>query len=273
MRQTFPVAIADVAGVRLWWDADGEGDPPLLLIQGLGYTSDMWWRLLPLLAARRRVVRFDNRGVGRSDLPDPPWSIEEMADDAVAVMDAAGVRVAHVLGVSMGGVIAQELALRHPARVVSLVLGCTHPNGRDAARMDPGAATMLMDRTPRSPREAVEASLPFVYADGTPRDLVDEDVEVRLRWPLRGKAYWGQLDAMRSHAGTLGRLASIAVPTLVVHGTGDRLVQPANAVILAKAIPDARLEWIEGASHVFWTDALARTATLVNDFLADVDDG
>lgn len=267
------MAIVEVGGVRLWWDATGDGAPPLLLIQGLGYTSDMWWRMLPLLAEHRHVVRFDNRGVGRSDVPELPWTIEEMADDAVAVLDAAGIRRAHVFGVSMGGVVAQEVALRHPSRVVSLVLGCTHPNGRDAARMDPEAATMLMDRTPKSPREAVEASLPFIYAESTPRDMVAEDVEVRLRWPLRGKAYWGQLDAMRAHGGTLSRLGTIAVPTLVLHGTADRLVQPANAEIVAKAVPGARLVWIDGASHVFWTDQLERAASLVNGFLDEVSAG
>jgi pimeloyl-ACP methyl ester carboxylesterase len=265
------VAIAQSDEVRLWWDAEGTGQPPLVLVQGLGYTADMWFRLLPRLAGERQIVRFDNRGVGRSDVPEPPYSIEAMADDVVAVMDAAGLRRAHVFGVSMGGVIAQEVALRHPARVVSLVLGCTHPNGRDAARMEADAATMLMDRTPKSPRAAVEASLPFVYAASTSADLVEEDVAVRLRWPLRGKAYWAQLDAMRSHGGTLARLPSLALPTLVLHGTADRLVQPANAEILVAAIPGARLEWLVGASHVFWTDALDRTVDVVNRFLADVD--
>jgi pimeloyl-ACP methyl ester carboxylesterase len=182
---------------RLWWDSDGVGEHPLVLVQGLGYSADMWHRVLPGLSAVRRVIRFDNRGVGRSELPAQAWEVSDMADDVVRVMDAAGLQRAHVFGVSMGGVIAQELALRHPNRVRSLVLGCTHPSGRDAARMDADAAAMLMDRTPKSAREAVEASVPFIYATGTPRAVVDEDIEVRLRWPLRAKAYWGQLDAMR----------------------------------------------------------------------------
>jgi len=190
-----------------------------------------------------------------------------MADDAIAVLDAAGVGAANVFGVSMGGLIAQEVALRHPARVRALVLGCTHPGGRDALRMDSAAATMLMDRTPRSPREAIEASLPFIYADSTPADAIEEDVKVRLRYPLRGKAYWGQLDAMRHHGGTLSRLGEISAPTLVLHGDADRLVQPGNAEIVAGAIPGAKLEWLHGASHVFWTDQPERTLELVNAFL------
>lgn len=262
-------ALLTDAGPRLWWDRSGEGDPPLLLIQGLGYTADMWHRILPALAATRRVVRFDNCGVGRSDLPRDggEWSMEDMADDAVRVLDAAGVESAYVFGVSMGGVIAQEVALRHRDRVRGLVLGCTHPSGRDAVRASPEAIAMLFDRTPRSPRDAVEASLPFLYADDTSRDRIDEDVTVRLRWPLRAKAYWGQLDAMRRHGGLLERLRGLDLPALVVHGTADRLVQPDNARLIADAIPGARLAWIEGAGHLFWTDRPEETVRLVDEFL------
>jgi pimeloyl-ACP methyl ester carboxylesterase len=255
----------------LWFDQSGAGEPPLLLVQGLGYTADMWHLILAGLSAPRRTIRFDNRGVGRSDLPDGEWSMEDMADDAVRVLDAIGVERAHVMGISMGGVIAQEIALRHRDRVSGLVLGCTHPSGRDALRADPDAVAMLFDRTPRSPREAIEASLPFVYAADTSPDLVEQDVTVRMRWPLRAKAYWGQLDAMRRHGGLLERLRGLDAPTLVLHGTADRLVQPGNAQLLADAIPGAQLVWLDGASHVFWTDRPAETVRAVNDFLAAVD--
>src|SRR3954452_207266 len=262
------VPIVDSGDTALWWDETGAGNPPLLLIQGLGYTADMWHRIVSGLAAHRRVIVFDTRGVGRSGVPEQPWTVEQMADDAMTVLDASGGGPAHVLGVSMGGLIAQEVALRHPDRVRSLVLGCTHPGGREAARMDPDAAAMLMDREPKSAREAIDASLPFIYSPATPRADIDADVEVRLRFPLRGKAYWGQLDAMRKHPGTYDRLPDIRVPTLVLHGDADRLVQPANAALLADAIPDAKLVWLPGASHVFWTDQPDRTIDEVNAFLA-----
>jgi pimeloyl-ACP methyl ester carboxylesterase len=259
--------------VTIWWAVDGPtsaaaGGTPLLLIQGLGYTADLWFRVLPGLSAPRRTIRFDNRGVGRSNVPPPPWSIEEMADDAVGVLDAAGVERAHVFGVSLGGLIAQELTLRHPDRVAALVLGCTHPGGNEAVRTDPAAATMLMDRTPKSARDAIEASVPFLYAETTSRDDIDGDLGARLRYALRATAYWGQLDAMRSHGGTLSRLGELTSPTLVVHGTADKLVQPGNAELIAKAIPGARLQWLDGAGHLFWTDQTDRTVELVNEFLA-----
>jgi 3-oxoadipate enol-lactonase len=261
------VPIVDSGDAALWWDETGVGEPPLLLVQGLGYTADMWHRVLAGLAARRRVVVFDNRGVGRSSVPEPPWTVEQMADDAIAVLDAAGGQRAHVFGVSMGGLIAQEVALRHPDRVLSLILGCTHPGGREAARMDADAAAMLMDRGSKSARDVVEASLPFLYGSTTSQADIDADVEVRLRFPLRGKAYWGQLDAMRQHRGTFDRLGDITAPTLVLHGDADRLVQPANATLLADAIPGARLVRLPGASHVFWTDQPDRTISEVNTFL------
>ena len=261
------MAVTTKGDVTLWWSAEGDGPPPLLLIQGLGYTADMWFRVLPGLSEPRRTIRFDNRGVGRSSVPPTPWSIEEMADDAVDVLDAAGVSRAHVFGVSLGGLIAQELALRHPRRVVSLVLGATHPGGADAVRMEPAAATMLMDRTPKSARAAIEASVPFLYAETTSRDDIDGDLAARLRYALRATSYWGQLDAMRRFGGTLSRLGEIRAPTLVLHGTADKLVQPGNADLLAAAIPGARLEWLAGAGHLFWTDQTDRTVSIVNDFL------
>jgi pimeloyl-ACP methyl ester carboxylesterase len=257
--------------VTLWFAAQGEGNPPLLLIQGLGYTADLWFRVLPGLSGPRRTIRFDNRGVGRSSVPPTPWTIEEMADDVVNVLDAAGVQRAHVFGVSMGGLIAQELAWRHPDRVGALILGCTHPSGQDAVRMDPAAATMLMDRTPRSARDVIEASLPFLYAETTSRDDIDGDVAARVRHALRATAYWGQLDAMRQHRGMLDRLPEITAKTLVIHGTADKLVQPGNAELIAAAIPGAQLEWLDGAGHLFWTDQPEHTVTVVNQFLASAD--
>jgi 3-oxoadipate enol-lactonase len=270
------VAVTTTDEVTLWWATEGEpaaGRRPLLLIQGLGYTADLWFRILPGLSATRSTIRFDNRGVGRSNVPPTPWSIEEMADDAARVLDAAGVPRADVFGVSMGGLIAQELALRHPERIGSLVLGCTHPGGRDAVRMDSAAATLLMDRTPRSARETVEASVPFLYASTTSRDVIDDDLAARIRYPLRATAYWGQLDAMRQHGGTLSRLPQVDAPTLVVHGNADRFVQPGNAELIAAAIPGAQLKWLDGGGHLFWSDQPERTVQVLNDFLTARADG
>src|SRR6202044_1765574 len=121
---------------KIYWDEQGSGEP-LLLIEGLGYPSYMWHRTRPILAQTYRTIVLDNRGVGQSDVPPGVYSIELMASDAAAVLDAAGVQRAHVFGVSMGGMIAQEFALQYPKRVLSLILGCTAAGGPHAGRAEP----------------------------------------------------------------------------------------------------------------------------------------
>src|SRR5580658_704319 len=122
-------------GTKIYWDEQGDG-APLLLIMGLGYSSALWHRTRPLLSQRYRTIAFDNRGVGLSDVPPGPYSIAAMASDAAAVLDAAGIARAHVFGISMGGMIAQEFALQYPTRTRSLILGCTSSGGPSAVRAE-----------------------------------------------------------------------------------------------------------------------------------------
>ena len=154
-------------GCRIYWEESGAGDP-LLLIMGLGYSHDMWHRTRPAMADHYQTIVFDNRGVGKSDLPAGPYSIAQMADDAAAVLDAAGVERAHVYGISMGGMIAQELALNHPERVRSLILGCTACGGAKAVPTAAPVMQTLLDRAAMTPEEGVEAMGPVhlqrVYA-------------------------------------------------------------------------------------------------------------
>src|SRR5882672_6274017 len=147
---------------KMYWDEQGEGEP-VLLIMGLGYPSVMWFRTRPLLAARYRTIAFDNRGVGRSDMPPGPYPIALMAADAAAVLDASGFESAHVYGVSMGGMIAQEFALQYPKRVRSLILGCTAAGGPHAVKAEPEVNQLVMSRANLTPAEAAEASVPFIY--------------------------------------------------------------------------------------------------------------
>lgn len=238
-------------GARIYWDEQGHG-APLLLIMGLGWPSDAWHRTRPLLAEKYRTIALDNRGVGRSEAPAGPYSIAQMAADAAAVLNAAHVNAAHVFGVSMGGMIAQEFALQYPNRVRSLILGCTAAGGPHAVRAEDAAIQVLMTRG-QDPDQFAAAIGPFIYAQGTAAERMDEDTAVRRKWYPSADAYYAQLQAIMNWEG-YSRLAQVSAPTLVLHGENDRLVPPENAKLIAGRIPGAKLVMIPGASHILGTD-------------------
>ncbi|HEV8038326.1 MAG TPA: alpha/beta fold hydrolase [Bryobacteraceae bacterium] len=253
-------------GVKIYWDEQGQG-APILLIMGLGYPSQMWYRTRPLLAERYRTIALDNRGVGRSDMPPGPYPILVMAEDAAAVLDAAAVDSAHVYGVSMGGMIAQEFALQFPHRARSLILGCTAAGGPTAVRAEPEVTQLLMSRGQMTPTEAAEAAVPFIYDSGTPRARIDEDLAARKDWLARPEAYINQLMGILAWE-AYSRLDRINVPTLVIHGEADRLVPPANGKLIAARIPGAKLVLIPNAGHIFSTDQPDAAHQPVLEFLA-----
>jgi 3-oxoadipate enol-lactonase len=252
-------------GTKIYWEEQGQG-APVLLIMGLGWTSDLWHRTRPLLAARYRTIVFDNRGVGRSDVPPGPYSIAQMASDAAAVLDAADVDSAHVFGLSMGGMIAQELALQYPKRVRSLILGCTAPGGPEAVRAEPEVLQILMLRGV-DPETAAQAISPYIYHPATPRDRVEEDMALRRKWYPTAEGYFAQLQGIMAWE-ACSRLPQISAPTLVVHGDSDQLVPPANGKLIAARIPGAKLVMITHASHILTTDQQEPVHHAVLDFLA-----
>jgi len=253
-------------GTRLYWTEYGTGEP-LLLIMGLGATHVWWHRLTPILASRFRTILFDNRGVGESDMPPGPYDMATLADDAMAVLDAAKVETAHVFGASMGGMIAQEVVLRHPQRVRSLILGCTACGGRDVVPAAREVREMLTARGNLTREESARNMVPYTFDAGTPRERIDEDIAVRLAANVPNDGYFAQLEAIRSWTGTLSRLPAITTPTLVIHGETDALVPPENGRIIARAIPNAQLVMLPHASHIFYTDQLEASADAILSFL------
>jgi len=251
-------------GTKIYWDEQGQGDP-LLLVMGLGYTSVMWHRTRPLLAQHFRTIALDNRGVGLSAVPPGPYSIATMASDAAAVLDAAGIDRAHVFGVSMGGMIAQEFALQYPARTRSLILGCTSPGGPSAVRAERKVADMLLARG-MTPEQAREAILPYIYDAATPPEKIDEDVHLRQPWLPSVEGYMAQLQAILAWE-SYSRIAQIAAPTLVIHGTSDALVPPGNGELIALRIPGAKLVLLKHASHLFLTDQTEAANKEILEFL------
>jgi 3-oxoadipate enol-lactonase len=252
-------------GVKIYWDELGSGEP-LLLIIGLSYPSYMWHRTRPALAQQFRTIAFDNRGIGQSDVPPGPYSMTLMAADAAAVLDAAGVDSAHVFGVSMGGMIAQEFALQYPQRVCSLILGCTAAGGSSAVQAEPAAMQALL-RQGMTPEEAKEAIIPFLYDAATPRARIDEDMVIRMKWYPTAQGYFGQLQGILGWE-SYNRLPQITAPTLVVHGETDRLIPVANGKLIAERIPGAKLLLISKASHIFETDQPGVAERAIAEFLS-----
>jgi len=172
-----------------------------------------------------------------------------------------------VFGVSLGGTIAQELALTHPEAVDRLLLGCSHPGGADVV-IDQEAIALLGSRGALAPEEAAEAAIPLIYAPGTPRADIDADLAVRAAHPTDPVGYAAQLtDAVLAWRGSLDRLPGLAIPTLFVHRDLDRLVPIENSRRMAAVLPNARLEVLAGASHIFATDQPKRTRAVLESFL------
>jgi 3-oxoadipate enol-lactonase len=254
------VAYTHNGSVRLWWDEEGAG-PPVLLVMGFSYPSAMWHRVWPAMRDDFRVIRFDNRGVGQSDVPEESYSIADMAEDAVAVLDAAGAQKAHVYGASMGGGIVQELALRHPDRVASLVLACTAAPARPEG--DPPKLPWIVRVIP--PRVIIKLRAKRNYGADVPKAAIDADRAILLSSPITNHGLLGQARAVAAYH-SKDRVAQIAAPTLVVHGDCDKTVPVERGRELAALIPGARLEIIKGAAHNFITSVDCPANHLVKDF-------
>ena len=240
---------------RLYWESAGTGDP-VLLIHGLGLSGGAWWRTVDALAPSMHIITFDHRGVGQSASLTYAYTTEAMADDAVSILDALAIDRVHVYGFSLGGMIAQQVALRHPERVQSLVLGATHSGGRRTAFPEPDAIAFFRRRAKMPSEEAAWASVPYNYG---PRgrvqqvDRIAEDIEHRLQNPFNEHAYRAQLLAASLH-NCYRRLERIHVPTLVVHGARDRVIPVANAHMTAEGVPGAQLKILEDAGHLYPTE-------------------
>jgi pimeloyl-ACP methyl ester carboxylesterase len=256
------------------WREEGPLEPgapgePVLLIMGLGASSRLWYRLLPRVSRRYRAIVFDNRGTGDSAPVRSRLTMRGLAQDACAVLDGAGVDSAHVVGASMGGMIAQHLALDHPDRVRSLVLACTTAGGRTAAPPWRLLATAAL-RPLLGARLTFPLVAPVLYANATLRDRperVREDLQRRIADSTSPLTTYAQMGAIAGHD-TRARLHELdRIPTLVLHGLEDRLVLPDRGRELAELIPGARLELIPSCGHLVSTDAEEETATAILEHL------
>lgn len=239
---------------RIVWEESGAGEP-LLLIMGHGWPRQSWHRQVPVLSTRFRVITFDNRGAGETSTTATHWTITDMAEDALAVLDAAHVGRAHIFGVSMGGGIAQEVALTHPDRVGALILGCTASAVAERAVSWGTVLRRVLPSLPRGMRAAQFALLQVLcYGPDADPARIGEDLDVIRSAPRTRAGLRGQTEAIKGFDST-SRLPGLTAPTLVLHGDADRLVPPRCGEELARLIPEAQLHLFPGAGHAFTTDA------------------
>ena len=263
---------ARVNGISINYSIEGRGEP-LFLIMGFSGFKMAWFFQRRAFRKHFQVVTFDNRGVGQSDKPTGPYSMQMFVDDTVGLMDHLGIDKAHVLGVSMGGMIAQYIALSHPERVHKLVLGCTL-----ASRQGGGGHSAEYTKSLGLSEDPSDDELRQI----DPKKLMGMVVTLAVNDRLLGMAarpllrifarrlategVRGQFEAILGHD-TLERLPTIQAPTLVIVGAQDRLINPTSSDVLAGAIPGARLVKIEDGSHAFFISKRGRFNREVLNFL------
>ncbi len=264
------MATAKIDDLQMHYQVMGEGQP-LVLIMGLAGTADWWGRaVLRPLARYFRLLIFDNRDAGRTTGPSTPYSIADMADDTARLMDHVGMTRAHVVGMSMGGMIAQELALRHPGQVDRLILGCTTPGFQTGVSPSSEVLGVMTADYRSGPRLRMVRD--FARVTLAPGWLASHFyripglIAMMLRNPVRPAAYSRQMAAIGVFdAGE--RLARIKAPTLVVHGDRDVLLPPENGRILARLIPGAKLVIFPGVAHGLNVENPRLFVSTVRDFL------
>ncbi len=260
----------DIAGTDLYYERRGEGEP-LLLIQGLGGNSLHWGEdFLGGLGDGFELILLDNRGAGRSGPLEGEHTIADLASDALGLLDALEIDSAHVVGISMGGMVAQEIVLAAPERVRTLTLGCTFPGGPEATMTDMAVVGMLAEAVlsgdeERTLRVGYDVMIAAEY--GKQEGAYELYAELARQYRAPVAVLMAQLSAIMGHD-TSERLGEIAAPTLVIHGTEDRLMDVANGELIAKLIPGARLELLEGSGHMFFWEQPARSAQLVREHAA-----
>jgi len=259
---------ATINGIDIHYEVHGQGDP-LLLIMGLGANSTAWVMQVEEFSKHYRVITFDNRDAGLSQKMTSSYTMAEMATDAVGILDEVSVETAHVFGMSMGGMIAQELVLHHPERVRALVLGGTMAGGPGTVLAGPELLTHWMSVAPLPLEQKLEASLGFLYSD----EFIAQNKTRLLERSITNAPLMASADALRRQLMAVmgynvqARLPEIDAPTLVLTGTDDKIVPAANSKILADGIPNAKLLEFDGAGHGFIIEKARETNLHVLEFL------
>ncbi len=264
------MSFAKVGDINLYYEVHGKGEP-LVLVMGYGLHGGHWYAIRDKLAREYRVIVFDNRGTGRSDKPEMPYTAKMMAGDVVGLLDALDIGAANVFGISMGGMIAQEFALNYPDRLNNLILGCTFCGGTKAIPLDPECVAFFSNPElyTLSIEDMARATIPWLwnkeFIENNPA-ASERFIATCCEYPTPLQTFMSHQNAILTHD-TYDRLPDIKAPTLIIAGSGDRQIPYENSKLLASMIPNAELAIIENAGHVFFTDSAEKTVKIVLDFL------
>ncbi len=265
---------APVNGINLYYEVHGEGEP-LILIQGFAGPSRAWYFQTRAFKKHYQVIVFDNRGIGKTDKSPEPYTAKTMADDTLGLMDHLGIDRAHVLGMSLGSLVAQELAINYPQRLRKLILAMAITGGQD--RSDVHLEMLRAFGAEEGATDIDYRSVDFSKVMGAVVSLAFNKrlyrmVQVPLAKLLMKRAdvdrYIDQMEAIAADS-PLDRVHLIQAPTLLLTGTGDRLVSPSQSELLASRIPNAKLVNVEGASHAFFLEMRSRFNREVLGFLRE----
>ncbi len=264
------MSYALVNGINLHYTIQGQG-PPLLLIMGLGGPAAAWdQEFVEQMTDAYQVITYDNRGTGQSDKPDEPYSIAQFASDAVGLLSVLDISRAHIFGISMGGMIAQEIGVHHQQHVASLTLGCTTPGGKHSVPAPPESMEALKGRAGQTPEEAIREGWKLSYSEeyiAAHRDELESTMRRVLEHSTPFFAYKRHLDATMTLR-VYRQLKGITAPTLVATGRDDVLIPAANSEILAREIPNAQLAIFDNAGHGFVSSAREPFLAVLKEFLS-----
>jgi pimeloyl-ACP methyl ester carboxylesterase len=261
-----------VGDIKIYYEVRGNGEP-LVMISGCGTDSSVWLPQTQELSAKYHVITFDNRGTGRSDKPDTPYTMQMMAADLAGLLDSIGIGAAHILGYSMGGVIAQEFALTYPERTLTLILSCAYPAGApDVVLPEPQVMSLMFDPetiTRLGPLEWSGKLLGCMCSQeflDKHTQLVNDVVARQSEHPTPLYGIMRQVEAMLA-ARTYDRLSGIKAPTLVLGGTADRITPCENLRLLATKIPNSELVILENLGHGMFIEGAEQSNRVILTFL------
>lgn len=261
--------IAKVGDINLYYEVHGKGEP-LVLIMGIGLRGAHWFAIQDKLAGGYRVIVPDNRGTGRSDKPEIPYTAKMMAQDVAGLLGVLGISAANIFGYSLGGMIAQEFALNYPERLDSLILGCTSCGGTKSVPLTAEAIAFSLELANLpSIEDKARAWIPWLwnkeFIENNPA-AIKRFTAIYCEYPTLSQAFLSQANVLFTHD-TYDRLPDIKAPTLVIAGSGDRLQPYENSKLLASRIPNAELAIIENAGHQFFADSTEKAIKIILDFL------